>query len=74
VIVDQGPEVVQADELDARAEGVLLQHAVVQRLRCRPEEEHQDDGHLRCDQHPGQPPALEADALFYGQAGLVSKI
>jgi hypothetical protein len=37
----QALEVLQPDELGAGAEGVLLLHALVQRLAGRPEEEHQ---------------------------------
>ena len=41
-----------------------MQDALVERLAGRPEEEDQDDDHLRRDQRPGQPPAPEADPLL----------
>ena len=54
-VVEQPLEVGHADEFAGRAEGVFQQHALVQSLAGRPEEEDQDDGHLGCDQHPWQP-------------------
>ena len=60
-------EVLQADELGRRAERVLGLEALVERLSRGPEEEDQDDGHLRRDQRPGQPPAPEPDPLLDGQ-------
>ncbi len=52
-VVEQALKIGHTHELRGEAESVLLQHALVQRLRSRPEEEHEHDGHLRGHQGPG---------------------
>src|SRR3546814_16817525 len=60
---EQVGEVVEPDILDPQAEGVLLQHRLVQRLAGRPDEEHQRDQQLLRQQRLGQPSMTEGDAL-----------
>jgi hypothetical protein len=62
---DQGREVFEANEHDAGAERVLLQHRHEQRLPRRPEEEHGRDGKLRRQQYVGQRLVVEVDLAVH---------
>ena len=64
-VVEQRREVVEPDELGLRAERVLHQQRLVERLRRRPEEEDERDRDLRRDQRVRQPRRAEDDALFH---------
>lgn len=64
-IIEERPEVLQADELRFQAEGVLQLEGIPDRLAGRPEEEDEGDGDLRREQGIGQPCRAENNAFLH---------
>src|SRR5690606_3149754 len=67
-IAEKRCEIVEPDELAPEAERILEQHRLVQRLACRPDEEHERDYELWSYQRERQPRGPEDRALLHVSA------